>query len=125
MIRSAGGILTKNINDSEHILVIHRKRYDDWSLPKGKCLESETYEQAAIREIKEETGIDAEIVKHLKDIFYSAKGEKKITVYFLMKIINENEFIQNDETDMISWLRIDEALNLLSYDELKSLIKQI
>jgi 8-oxo-dGTP pyrophosphatase MutT (NUDIX family) len=123
MIKSAGGILKKEINGLLHILVVHRMRYNDWSFPKGKCLEGESFEHAAVREVKEETGIDAEIEKHLKDVFYSAKGEKKITVYFLMKIINENTYLQNDETDEIKWASREEASGLLSYNELKSLIK--
>jgi len=123
MIKSAGGILTKNINGLPHILVIHRKRYNDWSLPKGKCIEGESYENAAIREIKEETNIDAEIITHYKDIYYSAGENEKITKYYLMKIVNENLFTENDETDIIKWVTYDDALNLLSYDELKKIIK--
>ena len=123
MIKSAGGILAKNINGLLHILVIHRNRYHDWSLPKGKCEPNETFEQTAIREIKEETGIDSEIVRHLKDIYYTVNGEEKITVYYLMKIIKENTYTQNDETNIIKWVSPEEALELLTYNELKSLIK--
>ena len=60
-VRAAGGVLLRDGPDGTEVAVIHRPKYEDWSLPKGKLDGDEDFEQAALREVKEETGMEAEL----------------------------------------------------------------
>src|SRR5206468_3522769 len=78
MIRAAGGVVVKGRGDHAEILLVHRPRYDDWSLPKGKALPGESDEACAIREVKEETGLACELVAELPSTTYrDASGRPK------------------------------------------------
>jgi 8-oxo-dGTP diphosphatase len=80
-IRAAGGVLLRQGNRGPEVLVIHRSRYNDWTLPKGKLQGGESAEQAAIREVREETGYAVQLGGKIGDVHYVVDGVPK-TVHF-------------------------------------------
>jgi 8-oxo-dGTP diphosphatase len=111
-VEAAGGVV---VRDGE-ILLVHRPRYDDWTLPKGKLDPGESFEDAALREVEEETGLRCRLVRELPSAEYRASGRPKLVRYWLMEPEGDASFVPNDETDAIRWLPAQEALALLTYD---------
>jgi 8-oxo-dGTP diphosphatase len=111
-VLAAGGLVMR---DGE-VAVVHRPRYDDWSLPKGKLDAGEDFEQAALREVEEETGLRCRIARTLGDTSYhDRKDRPKLVRYFEMEP-EGGEFAPNDEVDELRWLKPADARELLSYD---------
>ncbi|MBA2506790.1 MAG: NUDIX hydrolase [Thermoleophilaceae bacterium] len=105
------------------IAVVHRPRYDDWSLPKGKLDRGEAHEQAALREVEEEIGLRCELGEELPETRYADhKGRPKRVRYWRMTVLG-GEFEPNDEVDEMRWLEPAEALALLSYDFDRDLVR--
>ncbi len=117
-IEAAGGVV---IRDGQ-VALVHRPRYDDWTLPKGKLDTGESFEQAAVREVEEETGLRTQLVRELPATTYRVNGRPKIVRYWLMDVDHEGQFAPNDETDELRWVPLDEALRLLSYDRDRDLL---
>jgi 8-oxo-dGTP diphosphatase len=124
---AAGGIV---MDDQGRMLIVHRARYDDWSFPKGGVDPGETIEQAALREVKEEAGLECKIIRKLSSSHYLFKNRKgrtmpKVVHYFLMKATGGGLFTDGEETDEARWCGIDEAAKLLSYQGDKDLLSEI
>ena len=111
-VEAAGGVV---VRDGE-VLLVHRPRYDDWTLPKGKLGRGESFEDAALREVEEETGLRCSLGRELPSARYEVNGRPKLVRYWLMTPQGETPFVPNDETDAVRWLSPGEALALLSYD---------
>ncbi len=115
-VRAAGGIVRRAGTRGVEILVVHRPRYDDWSLPKGKLDAGESFEDAAIREVLEETGVRARLGEELEPVRYrDGKGRDKLVRYWVMEVHDEGAFAPNDEVDEIRWIAPAEAEEQLSY----------
>jgi 8-oxo-dGTP diphosphatase len=98
------------------VLVVHRPRYDDWSLPKGKRDPGETDEQCAVREVEEETGVRAALEGELLPVAYvDRRGRPKVVRYWLMRVLDQRPFVANDEIDEAVWLPLPEAAGRLTY----------
>lgn len=120
-IEAAGGVV---IRDGK-VAVVHRDRYDDWSLPKGKLDKGESFEQAAMREVLEETGLQVELGEELEPVSYvDQKGRPKVVRYWLMEVVG-GEFQANDEVDELRWLAPGDAVELLSYPHDRELVEGI
>ena len=109
------------------VAVVHRARHTDWSLPKGHIEEGETQEQSAVREVKEETGLDARIVAPLGEVVYFFTGPKKglvcKTVYhYLMEASLGDLGGPNWEVSEVRWVPITEAHALLSYQNDREIV---
>jgi 8-oxo-dGTP diphosphatase len=94
---------------------VHRPRHEDWSLPKGKLNRGESWEEAALREVEEESAVKAVIVERLVPTSYWVGDNPKIVLWFRMSIEERNEFVPNDEVDAIKWVwaeRLAEELTL-------------
>ena len=120
-IEAAGGVV---IRDGK-VAVVHRDRYDDWSLPKGKLDKGESFEQAALREVLEETGLQVELGDELEPVSYvDQKGRPKVVRYWLMEVVG-GEFQANDEVDELRWLAPGDAVELLSYPHDRDLVEGV
>ena len=91
------------------VLLIHRERYDDWSLPKGKLEPGETWEEAALREVEEETGVRAELGEYLGETAY---GDKVVRWW---RMATSDDAGPSDEVDAVQWATLDEARARLTY----------
>ena len=111
-IHAAGGVVVRD----GKVLLVHRPRYDDWTLPKGKLDEGESFENAALREVEEETGVRCTLLRELPGTMYMVGDRPKIVRYWLMEPESETPFVPNDETDELRWLSRDDAMGMLSYD---------
>ncbi|HJR25235.1 MAG TPA: NUDIX hydrolase [Acidimicrobiales bacterium] len=116
MIEAAGGVLWRRTSgDRVKILVIHRPRYDDWSLPKGKLEAGESARSAALREVEEETGLRCKAGDELAARRYKdRKGRSKRVRYWAMQPL-DGEFEPNDEVDEVRWVPLDDAAGVLTY----------
>jgi 8-oxo-dGTP diphosphatase len=119
IVAAAGGVVMR---DGE-VALVHRPRYDDWTLPKGKLDSGESFEEAALREVEEETGLRATLVRELPGTTYDVGGRPKVVRYYLMDVEHEGEFVPNDETDELRWVGLDEALRLLTYDRDRDVLR--
>lgn len=120
-IEAAGGVLERD----GLIAVVHRPRYDDWSLPKGKLDKNESAERAALREVQEETGLSCQLVEELDPVSYTDnRGRPKNVRYWRMKVLS-GEFEVNDEVDELRWLAKADALELLSYPHDRELVEAL
>ncbi|MCI4676583.1 NUDIX hydrolase [Candidatus Mycolicibacterium alkanivorans] len=113
---AAGAVLWRPDSASVEplIAVIHRPRYDDWSLPKGKVDPGENEPVAAVREIWEETGQRSELGRRLGEITYPIPQGSKLVHYWVARA-RGGEFTPNREVDILEWLPITEASARLSY----------
>jgi 8-oxo-dGTP diphosphatase len=118
-IEAAGGVVERD----GQVALVHRPRYDDWTLPKGKLDSGESPEAAAVREVEEETGVRARLVRELPGTNYEVNGRPKEVRYWLMEVEHEGPFTPNDETDQLRWVSPDEALPLLTYDRDRDVIR--
>jgi 8-oxo-dGTP diphosphatase len=110
-VRAAGGVLVRD----GRIAVVHRPKYDDWSLPKGKLDDDESWEEAALREVREETGLRCELREELESATYRDRKDRPKKVRYWRMVVVDGEFAPNDEVDELQWLAPQEALERLSY----------
>jgi 8-oxo-dGTP pyrophosphatase MutT (NUDIX family) len=121
-VLAAGGLV---LRDGSEVAVVHRPRYDDWSLPKGKLDEGEDFEQAALREVEEETGLRCRLGRALGDTSYrDRKDRRKLVRYFEMHP-ESGEFAPNDEVDELRWVALGEAGDLLTYEFDRELVSRL
>jgi 8-oxo-dGTP pyrophosphatase MutT (NUDIX family) len=118
LIEAAGGVVVRD----GQVALVHRPRYDDWTLPKGKLDRGESFEEAAVREVEEETGLRARLLRELPCTTYRVGGRPKIVRYWLMEVDRDGPFAPNDETDELRWASPDEAQRLLSYEHDRELV---
>jgi 8-oxo-dGTP diphosphatase len=125
-VEAAGGVLWRRPEGSDvEIAVVHRPRYDDWSLPKGKLDEGEGFEEAALREVWEETGMRCTLGREIGETHYEdRKGRPKVVRYWEMRDC-DGEFRPNDEVDELRWVPIDDAKALLTYDFDRELVERV
>ncbi len=114
-ILAAGAVLWRRADaGGVEIAVVHRPRYDDWSLPKGKVDRGETLPFTAVREVAEETGFTARLGAGLGEVHYAVLEGPKTVRYWAAEA-RGGSFTPNDESDDLRWCPPDEAAALLSY----------
>ena len=116
-VKASGGVVWRRGRAGVEVVVVHRPRYDDWSLPKGKLDTGESWEQAALREVEEEVGLRCRLGAELPPVAYrDHKGREKAVRYWLMEPEDAAApFTPNDEVDEMRWVDVAAAAALLSY----------
>jgi 8-oxo-dGTP pyrophosphatase MutT (NUDIX family) len=121
-VRAAGGIVIRRTSKGTwQVLLVHRPRYDDWSLPKGKADPGERDEETALREVEEETGLRCTLGAPAGRTRYrDSKGRDKVVHYWMMEPASEaaasdGAFVPNDEVDAVRWCTVADATSRLTY----------
>lgn len=123
LVLAAGGVVVRRGVDGDEVLVVHRPKYDDWSLPKGKVDRGEREDAAARREVAEETGWRVDLGPELTTVEYDDRfGRPKRVRYWMMTPVAFDGFTPNDEVDEVRWVSIGRAGALLSYDSDRSVL---
>ncbi|MDQ3573238.1 MAG: NUDIX hydrolase [Actinomycetota bacterium] len=116
-IRAAGGVVIRANSGPAggvQVVIVHRPRYDDWSLPKGKLDRGEGWAEGALREVREETGLRCELGEECGQVSYrDRRGRTKLVRFWLMRPLS-GEFEPSDEVDEVAWIGIDQ-LDRLTY----------
>jgi 8-oxo-(d)GTP phosphatase len=116
-VRAAGGIVRRRADGRTLTVLVHRPRYEDWTFPKGKLLEGESFLEAAAREVLEETGLSPRIGEELPASRYEDQhGWPKVVRYWTMEVFDGHELLPTQEVDEARWVPFDEARDLLTYD---------
>ena len=124
-VEAAGGVVWRRAGERIEIVLVHRPRYDDWSLPKGKLDEGESFEDAAVREVEEETGLSVALGRFIAETTYEDhKGRGKLVRYWAMRA-GEGEFAPDDEVDDLRWVALGEAGGMLSYEFDRELVQKV
>ncbi|WP_159233896.1 NUDIX hydrolase [Mycolicibacterium vanbaalenii] len=124
-ILAAGAVLWRPSDGAStpEVAIIHRPRYDDWSLPKGKVDSGETEPVTAVREIAEETGFHAHLGRRLTTVSYPLDPGIKKVRYWAGRCIN-GQFSVNDEVDELKWLPVDQAMKMLTYPDDRKVLRR-
>ena len=124
VVLAAGGVLWRRKKTRKtEVLLVHRPKYDDWTLPKGKLDDGESAEEAAVREVEEETGFLVELGEELPSTEYHDRyGRPKHVRYWVMDITGGG-FEPNREVDQVRWLPVGEAEDLLTYARDRDVLK--
>src|SRR5581483_95454 len=120
VVRAAGGVVVRD----GRVLLVHRPQYDDWTLPKGKLEEGESWEAGALREVAEETGLDCELGDEVgRTRYVDSRGRNKEVRYFRMTTAGEPT--AQNEVDEVRWVDIDDAAALLTYERDRVLLSRL
>jgi 8-oxo-dGTP pyrophosphatase MutT (NUDIX family)/phosphohistidine phosphatase SixA len=120
---AAGCLVTREGQDGTEVLLVHRPRYDDWSLPKGKSEVDEHVTLTAVREVLEETGVTVALRRPIPGRKYQVDGASKIVHYWRAVVVDESEFEPNREVDVIRWLPVDVASATATHPDDAALVK--
>ncbi|GAB4327956.1 MAG: hypothetical protein Kow0074_23600 [Candidatus Zixiibacteriota bacterium] len=123
-IKAAGGIVHRNGAKGTEIVLVHRPKYNDWSLPKGKLELNERWQDAAVREVIEETQCQVILGEFVGPVVYAPNRNLKVTLFWLMECVASPEFSPNAEVDAILWLTIPDAIQKLDHIDEKNLVRQ-
>ncbi len=120
LVRAGGGVVIRD----GRVLLIHRPRYDDWSVPKGKLEPGESWQTGALREVEEETGLRCEVGEELGRSHYVDRGgrDKEVRYY---RMTSADEPVAQNEVDEVRWVPLEEAAGLLTYKRDAELLKAI
>jgi 8-oxo-dGTP pyrophosphatase MutT (NUDIX family) len=115
LIRAAGGVVLRREGDDFEVVLVYRRRYRDWTFPKGKANPGESDEDCALREVEEETGLRCELGEELETTAYrDSKDREKVVRYWHMRVV-EGELHPRNEIDAAEWIPVEDAVDRLSY----------
>ena len=121
-VRAAGGVVRRRGVDGVRYALVHRPRYDDWSLPKGKADDGEDERSTALREVLEETGFRCDLGPMVTSVrYHDHEGRAKVVAYWLMYPL-DGVFLPNVEVDEMRWVDVDEARSLLTYSHDRAIL---
>jgi 8-oxo-dGTP diphosphatase len=121
-VLAAGTVLWRPGNAGPLVALVHRPRYDDWSLPKGKLDPGESFSAAAVRETWEETGLRARLGAWLGDVSYDVPEGRKVVRYWAAECLDPVGFVPNDEVDELAWVSPTQAMSRLTYDHDREIV---
>lgn len=125
---SAGGVVVQRVADRIQVALVGNSVRGTWYLPKGGLAKGETIEQAAIREVLEETGLDVDLIRPVKAIHYwfNARGTRihKTVHYFLMEATGGDFSRRDTENDRAAWFDLEEGLAAMSYENEADVVRE-
>jgi 8-oxo-dGTP diphosphatase len=125
VIKAAGGILQRSTPRGDEVMVVYRKRHQDWTLPRGKVKDGESFQEAAMRQVLEETGCSCRIGNYLGTISYSDQGVPKVVLFWKMTLVEDKGTTGNDEIGQALWLQLPAAIERLTHAQEKALLSRI
>lgn len=121
VIEAAGGLLWRDSAGFLEVMLVHRPRYDDWTLPIGRLEPKEPIEVCALREVAEETGLQCKLGAYLGALEVEAgDGLHRFHIFAMQPIAGR--FVANPETDQSEWLPIQEAMSRATYENVRNLL---
>ena len=124
-ILAAGGVLWRERNSAREVALIYRERWGgEWSLPKGKLEKGESFEEAAVREVLEETACRAEIEDFVAAVDYRVKGRPKVVLFYAMRLVEERRFAPNEEIQALDWMAPDTACDQLAHEKERDVLQR-
>ena len=121
MIEAAGGLIRQTTAVGLEVVLVHRPRYDDWTLPVGRLEAGESLEACALREVAEETGFQCRLLGFLEALDFEADdGVHRFHIYEMERMAGE--FVPNPETDRAEWFPIEEAVARATYPNVRALL---
>ena len=129
-IYAAGAVCWREVKKDLLVAIIHRSRYQDWTFPKGKVDGGESLPEAAVREVKEETGIKVKLGVPLQTVSYPLdKTKTKVVHYWAAKVSDKalasSKFKPDEEVSEVIWLKAEDAFAKLSYKYDRDLLKEV
>lgn len=123
-VTAAGGVVWKKWGASERIAIVYRNRYEDWTLPKGKCNPGESIADAAVREVQEEIGHEVRLKKPIARTHHSYDRFRKTTHFFQMSAQRQRFPIDRSEVVKVRWVSPKEAIRRIKYDDQQKVISK-
>jgi 8-oxo-dGTP diphosphatase len=125
IVAASGGLIWRQVTGGRELIVIHRRRHADWTLPKGKVQPGESWLQCAIREVREETGFNVEVESHAGWVCYDTDEITKVVRFWNMRPIGESQFQSSEEVMSVHWMTPQEAVERLDHEGERLLIRQV
>jgi 8-oxo-dGTP diphosphatase len=125
VIKAAGGILQRSTPRGDEVMVVYRKRHQDWTLPRGKVKDGESFQEAATRQVQEETGCSCRIGNYLGTISYSDNGVPKVVLFWKMTLVEDKGARSNEEIGEALWLPVPAAIERLTHAQEKALLSRV
>jgi 8-oxo-dGTP diphosphatase len=125
VIKAAGGILQRSTPRGDEVMVVYRKRHQDWTLPRGKVKDGESFQEAAMREVEDETGCSCRIGNYLGTISYSDNGVPKVVLFWKMTLVEEKGDKNNEQIGEALWLQVPAAIERLTHAQEKALLSRV
>jgi 8-oxo-dGTP pyrophosphatase MutT (NUDIX family)/phosphohistidine phosphatase SixA len=114
-IRAAGAVVWRDGTQGIETALVHRSRYDDWSIPKGKAMPGEHVLLTAVREVAEEAGVRVALGRRLPTTHYVTEGRPKRVDYWAGRPVSPEAFSPGTEVDALRWLPLTAAARQLTY----------
>jgi len=124
IVAAAGGIIWRPASEGRELIVIRRRRHQDWTLPKGKVKPGESWLECAIREVREETGFDVDVESHAGWVCYDTGDITKVVRFWNMRPVGVSQFESSEEVLSVHWLAPQEAVRRLDHEGERDLVSQ-
>jgi 8-oxo-dGTP pyrophosphatase MutT (NUDIX family) len=122
---AAGGLLLRGTGGQREIALVHRAKYDDWTLPKGKLEDAESPEAAALREVREETGYEPVLGEFVGVVHYEIEHVHKVVLFWLMSATPDPPQPLAADVDECLWVPLDQAQAMLTHQLERDLLAGI
>ncbi|MFI5105562.1 MAG: NUDIX hydrolase, partial [Terriglobales bacterium] len=104
VIKAAGGIIQRASERGDEVLIVYRKQEKDWTLPKGQVKDGESFQEAALREVEQETGCSCQLGSYLGTISYADNGTPKVVMFWKMSVLQEKSVAESEEIGEAVWM---------------------